>query len=114
MGEKYDATRAILDKVCYKDWEFRLINHIPTNMMLYVSFKDCDGVSWNGRKWYISAYSTKSEIVQTAFLAIKTAEEHEMREQFLYDGAAIFGPHFDVNALVEIAPETDIRRDAQL
>ena len=46
---------------------------------------------------------TKSEIVQTAFLAVLTAAEHEIRETFKYHDAAIFGPHFNVDRLVTLA-----------
>jgi hypothetical protein len=55
-----------------------------------------------GRKWRISYWMTKSEIVQTAFKAYLAWLEHEAREAFTYKGAAIFGPHFDVEALVEL------------
>ncbi|MGE0751893.1 MAG: hypothetical protein AB7F39_06470 [Variibacter sp.] len=60
-------------------------------------------VRWRGRKWKLSAHMTKSEIVQTAFLAVLTAVEHETRETFKFKGAAIFGPHFDVERLVTLA-----------
>lgn len=56
-----------------------------------------------GRKWLLSEHMTDSEIVQTAFLAVLTAVEHEVRESFLFKNQPIFGPHFDVNALVEMA-----------
>ena len=54
------------------------------------------------RKWRLSQHMTASEIVQTAFKCVLTAVEHEAREQFTYRGQAIFGPHFDVEALVAI------------
>lgn len=53
----------------------------------------------HGRKWFLSEHMTKSEVVQTALAAVLAAEEHEAREAFLYDGRAIFGPHFNVDAL---------------
>lgn len=46
---------------------------------------------------------TRSELVQTAFLACLTAEEHECREGFLYKEQRIFGPHFNVDELAELA-----------
>jgi len=55
-----------------------------------------------GRKWYLSPFMTKSEVVQTALKAVLTAEEHEARESFRYRGSAIFGPHFDVDSLVKL------------
>lgn len=58
-----------------------------------------------GRKWRISPHMTKSEIVATAFKAYMTWVEHEARESFQYRGQSIFGPHFDVDSLVEMAAE---------
>ncbi len=55
------------------------------------------------RKWYLSEHMTESELVQTALKCVLTAIEHEAREQFKYKGQAIFGPHFNVNDLVELA-----------
>jgi hypothetical protein len=46
---------------------------------------------------------TRNEIVQTALLACLTASEHEVRERFTYQGHAIFGPHFDIDALAGVA-----------
>lgn len=50
-----------------------------------------------GRKWYVSKFSTKSEIVQTALKAVLHAIEHDAREQFRYRGEAIFSSQFDVD-----------------
>lgn len=61
------------------------------------------------RKWRLSTHMTRSELVQTVFLAIKTWEEHELREAFLYRGKAIFGPHLDAEVLVQIAEKLDAR-----
>lgn len=55
------------------------------------------------RKWYVSSHATKSEIVQTVLKAVITSMEHRAREWFLYKGERVYGPHFDVEALVEIA-----------
>lgn len=65
--------------------------------------------SWSGRKWFVSPHSCESEVVQTCFKAVLTAAEHETREKFLYRGAMIFGPHMDVNALLEIAHRVQTR-----
>src|SRR5687768_12140871 len=62
-----------------------------------------------GRKWYVSPYATESEVVQTALKAVLTFLEHEAREQFHYKGKAIFGPHLDVEALLQLADQTSHR-----
>lgn len=59
-------------------------------------------MEWTGRKWFLSRHMTDGEIVQTVFKACLTAQEHEMRERFLYKGAAIFDPHYDIEKLVEL------------
>jgi hypothetical protein len=64
--------------------------------------KPGESLSWHGRKWFLSPHMTKSEVVQTAFKAVITAVEHEVREQFKYRGVPIFGPHFDVDSLVTL------------
>ena len=44
-----------------------------------------------------------SSIVRTALSAFLAYEEHEVREAFTYRGKRIYGPHVDVEALVEVA-----------
>ena len=53
----------------------------------------------NGRKWRISAFMTRSEVVQTALKAVLTYTEHEVRESFKYRGVSIFDPHYNVDEL---------------
>lgn len=95
--------QAILAEVQYKDWTF-VADYAPraTAMYLQPRFRAADGTEWSGRKWLISPHMTRSEVVQTALKAVLTAEEHEARELFTYRGRAIFGPHFDVEQLVEL------------
>lgn len=57
------------------------------------------------RKWYISPYSTESEIVETVFAACRRSWEHVLKEHFLYKGRRIFSPHFDVNRRVEMCDD---------
>ena len=40
----------------------------------------------HARKWYISSYATKSEVVQTVLKACLTSAEHMIREHFKYKG----------------------------
>jgi hypothetical protein len=51
------------------------------------------------RKWRLSVHMTKSEFVQTVFKCCLTSMEHRTREHFRYRGKAVFGPHFNVDAL---------------
>ena len=109
----------LLENVRYKDWRFQVLTR-GDHLFLRVIFEAPDLVTKNpeiqkGRNWYLSPWMTGSEILNTAFLAVKTAEEHEMRESFRYKGKAIYGPHFDVEALVEIAQQKrfDVREHVE-
>jgi hypothetical protein len=62
-------------------------------------------LAWFGRKWRLSPHMTDGEIVQTAFLAVMTALEHEAREQFTFDGVSVFDPHYDIHELVRLRKE---------
>ena len=72
-----------------------------------------DDYRWHGRKWQLSWHMTDSEVVQTCWLAAKTAMEHELRERFKWEGECIFRPHFDIRALHEIsrANRVEVRKE---
>jgi hypothetical protein len=105
MMTRIDATR-ILEDVSFAGWGFRVLND-NSQLILQVVFRAAcartgEDTACSGRKWRLSPHMTKSEVVQTAFKAILTAVEHETREKFLYRGQSIFGPHFNVDKLVEL------------
>jgi hypothetical protein len=98
---------AIISEISYKDWIFCIGEK---NEVLYLQIQWNEKKHKSGkesrlycRKWQLSEHMAKSEIIQTAFKAALAAEEHECREQFKYRGESVFGPHFDVDALHEIA-----------
>lgn len=106
----FPIIKSILSNVDYKDWHFH-VAALGDAFYLQVQFLAPDNDDprkaevQHGRKWYISCHMTKSELVQTAFSAVKFAEEHEMRELFKYKGQRVFGPHFDIEGLVEFAAQ---------
>jgi hypothetical protein len=107
--------REFIKQVQFRDWTFVVESDGPS-FYLQVVFNAPDLTTgkvenWTSRKWRLSAYMTKSELVATALKAVLTAVEHEAREAFLYQGHAIFGPHHDVDSLVELVKRTD--RDAR-
>ena len=57
-----------------------------------------------GRKWHLSHNASKSEVVQTAFKAVVTWQEHDAREHFRYQGEQVFSPHSDVDRLLQLRP----------
>jgi hypothetical protein len=105
----------VLGRCSFQDW-LLLVSGDPERPYLQAVFHgpcaDSNEVTQQrGRKWLLSQHMTTSEIVQTAFKAVLTAMEHEVRENFRYRGCPIFGPHFDVERLVEICGE---RKDVRL
>lgn len=61
-------------------------------------------VGWQGGAWRtVRPDDEPSNIVRAVFAAFLAFVEHEAREGFLYRGARVFGPHIDVDALVEVA-----------
>ncbi|MBS0414391.1 MAG: hypothetical protein JSR68_08460 [Proteobacteria bacterium] len=112
---------AILRLIHFPGYAFRVVGMFDSQQgptYLQASFMAPCAVEGGGlllqrtRKWQLSAHMTPSELVQTALKCVLTSLEHEAREHFTYRGAAIFGPHFDVEALVRIADRRDIREEA--
>lgn len=102
----------ILSQVQFNDWAF-FYDVMGEGWFIQVRFWALDNeragmkpTLQQGRKWYVSKFATPAEVVQTAFLAVLTALEHEAREQFTYKGAAILGPHLDLDGLVDAAGQT--------
>lgn len=59
------------------------------------------------RKWYLSPYSTETEIVETVFAACKRSMDHVLKEHFLYRGQRIYSPHIDINARLKMIQENE-------
>jgi hypothetical protein len=113
-----DHINRILKDTDYKDWVF-LTGSMGSGWYIQVHFMapdndspGSDPIGQKGRKFYISPHMTEGEVVQTCFLAIKTAEEHEMREHFQYRKQRVFGPHFNLGWLAEqLASDPSIAND---
>lgn len=113
-----EKINSVLASVSYPGIDFHVAG---TGSDIFMQIK-CDGIcnvtgepmKWSGRKWRLSRFMTKSEIVQTAFKAVLTALEHEAREAFTYHGASIFDPHYNVDALLALrksARALEVRHD---
>lgn len=103
----FDRFESIIDKITFPNMVFRTGTLGEGYFVQVQSIAACDAIGadkdWRGRKWYLSAYSTKSEVVQTCLKAVITFLEHEARESFKYKGQAVFRPHFDVEELCAFA-----------
>lgn len=70
-------------------------------------------ISWKGRKWRLSPFMTDGEVVQTAFMAIMAANEHETRDKFTYRGVSVFDPNYDIEKLVELRKQPDALKERE-
>lgn len=115
-GGVRDRYIEILKDVHYEGWRF-VVGQDGERCYMQVAFSapdinTGDMAHQTGRKLFLSPYMTKSEVVQTALLAVLIAVEHEARERFRYRGMAIFGPHHDVDDLWR-AVKLSIKQDAR-
>ena len=108
---------SILADVKFRDWELR-VGEDETAYWIQWRFMAVDtsgarpeAVLQPCRKWRISRYMTKDEVVRTAWLGVETAVRHEAREEFHYKGVAIYNAHIEVDELVKIAGNRDVREE---
>jgi hypothetical protein len=104
-----EEMRQIINQVKFQDYVFRVYGEFG-RVILQASYIEPDIVTGQPerqktRKWIVSKYATKSELVQTAFKCCLTSMEHRTRESFLYRGKRVFGPHFDVEVLWQMCED---------
>lgn len=104
---------ALISLISFRDWTFH-VGVMGDGHYIQVQFRAKDSTggpeqNWNGRKWYISQHATNQEVIQTCFKAVMTAMEHEVREEFKYRDVAVFQPHMDLDALVDLAQTKVLR-----
>ena len=110
--------KSIISKIKYKDWSLKWFS-IENGFLLQWIFMEKDATKAEDetlyeqycRKWYVSKYSTKTEVIRTAWLAVQQAVMHEVAESFLYNNVRLFDPHTDYVSLTEymIDAKQDIR-----
>ena len=110
-----------LEDVKFRDWDFCVVSSAGRDYLQIVfmapditvelqeSMSHVEFQPQYSRKWLLSPEMTDGEVVQTAFKAVMCAMEHEVREEFTYKDAAIFGPHFDIEQLVEICQNGGVK-----
>lgn len=115
VRQTYDSIKAIVDEIEYNDWDIVLEKDKVSGDRPYLQIQFMDIDHFTGepakqlcRKWYLSYHMTDSEVVRTAYKAVKTALEHERDETFKYKGVPLFNPHHDLNFLVEFAKKKRI------
>lgn len=109
LREFYDHVREVLSQINYRRSDMAFGAAVAGGyVVIRVEFitKHCDTgeqVIGRGRVWPLSSlHTTDSEIVQTALLAVLTAEQHEVREHFYFRGQRVFGPHLDAVRIADL------------
>jgi hypothetical protein len=104
---------SIFDDVTYKDYMFHAMQtseHFEVKATFIggdLTKPSLTPTLQHTRKWVVSRFASRSEVVQTLFKLVVTSEEHEAREAFRYRGKAIFGPHFSVDTLHQICGKAE-------
>lgn len=101
----------LIAAVKFNDWDFNVkenkgVPYLQITFWAKGSFSDSDELELQKcRKWMLSYYMCEEEVVSTAFKAMLAAVEHEAREQFFWEGQAIYRPHFDIRTLHKISSQ---------
>lgn len=103
----FDHVQNIISKVTFPTRKLVVLNREDLKgYLLLVEYYEEDldkpgsteKILQKGRKWYISPFSTETEIVETAFKAVKTSILHQTAEHFKYHGERVYSPHFTIGA----------------
>jgi hypothetical protein len=136
-----EGIRRMLDhEIQYKDWKFivqerKTVSHTETvaagvqfaiamepDLRLRAEWDAPDAATGKMEKqqsrwWPLSRHMVKTEIIQTAFLCVLKAEEHEISEAFNYfhhssgEWTSPFNSHIDIDTLARASQVVDVRTD---
>jgi len=84
-------------------WYIQAAVSEESDLTLDPTRKTTGRTAWKSGKRYLSTHMCRQEVVGTVLGLIKDAETHEIHEWFRYRNAAIYNPHLDPDALVEVA-----------
>lgn len=113
-----DQIRYTLDDISYLDWKLYL-GDMGDGWYLQVQFEAADSETGevekqHCRKWYLSPHMTRTEILDTAFLAYQRGVLHEFEENFKYKGRPVRNPHISIAARMKSCLDTEHRQDNRI
>lgn len=98
---------SVLDRITYKNNYVICTQYVDSSIVeVYVEFQRPDiftGEDGWGRGGTARIYpdATDGDIVRTVFGLIQAIEIHECREWFKVDDSQVFGPHIELDALID-------------
>lgn len=104
-----DEVKAIVESVKFNDRVFRVLTK-GDGFLVQLQYweEDIDTGKMElqrARKWYVSPYSTETEIVETCFGACRRSMDHVLKEHFTYKGRRVYSPHFNIAARIKLCDE---------
>ena len=101
----FEEVHRIVSEVRCPPYTFKLIEKGPEIWLLQLTYVENDTGTGElslqkTRKWYISPYSTTTEIVETCYAACLRSAKHRIREHFTYVDRQVMSPHFHIIARV--------------
>jgi len=99
--------QTIVKNVAFMDRKFRVLEK-GDGFVLQLEYMEADITTGKvekqrARKWYVSAFSTETEIVETAFKACRVSMDHVLKEHFTYEVQRVYSPHFNVRARIMLS-----------
>lgn len=112
MSQTVESLEALVADCQFKDWNITL-NWDGDKPYVQVKFLEKDEFTGKTemqhcRKHYISMHSCDTEVIDTVFLAVDRAMDHEVKESFKFRGRRIYNPHISVHKLWELAGQKGI------
>ena len=109
-----NTLQTLIDQCSYKDWDIKLRfkNDVPYLQIKFMAPCNMTGEMQlqSCRKWMLSYFMCNEEVLETAYKAVRTAVDHEMREQFKWKGQPIFRPHINPDVLYEMSLNDSIQK----
>lgn len=106
--------QSVLSRIKYKDVKFVCNDEPSETLWIQCQYPVIDqgkSRTAKGRRWVIESDWSDWQVSGTALKAVLTLEEHEAREQFLYNGVSVFYPHYDIDDIVRFRSEMEGKKD---
>lgn len=101
-----------LNQIQLRDWTFKLGQdpgggrfYVQAHFPDYDSYEGIPKVEKSGKR-YLSEHMKENEVIQQALALAMAGIVHQVRKNFLFASYRIFGPHFNLSKLAEVAKKS--------